>query len=111
MSDLISREELREQQSNGSVPTIIDVRGPKEFASGHLQGAINIPVSQLSRKLKKVPQSQPVVTYCNMFHPGSSRGERAAELLTEQGYEARALDGGFPNWKQAGLPVDEPSHT
>ena len=34
-----------------------------------------------------------------MVHPGSSRSERAAALLRESGYDARALVGGFPSWK------------
>ncbi len=42
-----------------------------------------------------------------MFHRGMSRGERAASLLTQSGFDARALDGGYPGWKQAGLPVEE----
>lgn len=47
-----------------------------------------------------------IVTYCNMHHRGESRGERAAALLREKGYEARTLDGGYPAWKEAGLPVE-----
>jgi phage shock protein E len=41
-----------------------------------------------------------------MQHRGSSRSERAAALLRESGYEARALDGGFPAWAAAGLPTE-----
>ncbi len=43
-----------------------------------------------------------------MFHRGTSRGERAASLLAQNGLDARALDGGYPGWKAAGLPVEEP---
>lgn len=42
-----------------------------------------------------------------MEHRGSSRSERAAALLRESGYEAQALDGGFPAWKAAAYPVDQ----
>jgi rhodanese-related sulfurtransferase len=41
-----------------------------------------------------------------MRHRGSSRSERAAALLRESGYDARALDGGFPAWEEARLPVE-----
>jgi rhodanese-related sulfurtransferase len=37
-----------------------------------------------------------------MQHRGSSRSERAAALLRESGYQARALDGGFPAWQAKG---------
>jgi rhodanese-related sulfurtransferase len=41
-----------------------------------------------------------------MHHPGSSRSEHAAALLRESGYEARALEGGFPAWEASGYPVE-----
>ncbi|MBN1658192.1 MAG: hypothetical protein JXA93_07305 [Anaerolineae bacterium] len=40
-----------------------------------------------------------------MHHRGSSASESAAGLLRESGYEARALEGGFPAWRDAGFPV------
>jgi phage shock protein E len=42
-----------------------------------------------------------------MLHRGTSRCERAAVELQENGFDALALDGGFPGWKAAGLPVEE----
>ena len=107
MSDLISPLELRQRQNaTGHAPTIIDVRGPSEFASGHVLGALNIPLSQLAKKLKRIPSDRPVVTYCNMHHRGESRGERAAVLLRESGYQAATIDGGYPAWQEAGLPIE-----
>jgi rhodanese-related sulfurtransferase len=41
-----------------------------------------------------------------MRHRGNSRSERAAALLRESGYDARALEGGFPAWQAAGYPVE-----
>ncbi|HEY7355210.1 MAG TPA: rhodanese-like domain-containing protein [Ktedonobacterales bacterium] len=107
MSELICPKEVYAAQSAEAKPLVIDVRGPKEYASGHVLGAVNIPLGQLSRKLSKLTQDQLVVTYCNMHHRGSSRGEQAAALLREHGYQARALDGGYPRWKEVGLPVEE----
>lgn len=108
-NDLISPQELRAHSGSGTIPLIIDVRGAGEYTSGHVQGAVNIPLGQLSRKLARIPRDQPVITYCNMHHRGESRGERAAALLREQGYQARALDGGYPGWKEQGFPVEEVS--
>ncbi len=101
---LMSRQAVHEQ--DGTALLIIDVRGPKEYDAGHVAGAINIPLSQLSRKLSKLSHDRPIVTYCNMHHRGESRGERAANMLREKGYEVRTLDGGYPAWKEAGLPVE-----
>lgn len=84
-----------------AVPTIVDVRSPDEYAAGHVSGAVNIPLDELGQRLPEIPQNRPVVTYCNMYHPGSSRGERAADLLESLGFRARALNGGYPAWLNA----------
>ena len=111
MSDLIDPKEVFAAQEAELKPVVIDVRGPKEYAAGHMLGAINIPLGQLPKKLVKLTRDRLVVTYCNMRHRGSSRGEQALALLREKGYQVRALDGGYPAWKGAGLPVEEPSST
>lgn len=106
-SNLISPQELYASSGAEMPPVIIDVRGPGEFAAGHVQGAINVPLGQLVRKLKQLPRERLMVTYCNMHHRGESRGERGAALLREQGFQAHTIDGGYPAWKEAGLPVEE----
>jgi rhodanese-related sulfurtransferase len=42
-----------------------------------------------------------------MRHRGSSRSEGAAALLRESGYDARALEGGYPAWEQGRYPVNK----
>ncbi len=42
---------------------MIDVREPREYAGGHLPGAVNIPLSQLANRLSEVDRDRPVVTY------------------------------------------------
>ena len=42
-----------------------------------------------------------------MRHRGNSRSERAAALLRGSGYDAKALEGGFPAWEAAGYPVEK----
>ncbi len=98
-SVLISPQELSSSNASDAPPLIIDVRGATEYAAGHIQGAINIPLGQLTRKLGQIPRDRQVVTYCNMHHRGESRGERAAAQLRERGYSAAALDGGYPAWQ------------
>lgn len=104
---LISPRELRDAFGGGEKPLVIDVRGAGEYVDGHVQGAVNIPLGRLAKKLASIPREQLVVTYCNMHHRGESRGERAALMLREHGYQARALDGGYPGWNEQGFPVEE----
>ena len=79
MSKLTEPNELNDTQELKTA-TIVDVRSPAEYAAGHVPDAINIPVDELEARQSEIFQDRPVVTYCNMYHPGSSRGERAAAL-------------------------------
>ncbi|MHB8625302.1 MAG: rhodanese-like domain-containing protein [Aggregatilineales bacterium] len=106
-SDLIDPAALRTQLDSDRKPLVIDVRGAQEYAAGHVQSAVNIRLADLPKKLKKLPNNVSIVTYCNMHHPGQSRGERAAALLADNGFKAMAIDGGFPAWQDAGLPVEK----
>jgi rhodanese-related sulfurtransferase len=107
--DLINAQALRKQQLADNPPLLIDVRDTKEYAVAHIQGAINIPFAKLQQRLADISQSQPIVTYCNMHHPQEARSERAALLLSKNGYKVQALQGGFPNWKEADFPIEESS--
>jgi rhodanese-related sulfurtransferase len=107
-SPLVEARALRERQAAGDAPLVLDVRGPDEYAAGHVAGALNIPLDQLRARLGELPRDREVVTYCNMRHRGTSRCEQAALLLREGGVRAAALEGGYPGWKDAGLPVEEP---
>ena len=97
MSKLIEPDELNRPQAQNA-PVVVDVRSPDEYAAGHVPDAINIPIDELGERSAELSQDRPVVTYCNMYHPGSSRGERAADLLQALGFQASALNGGYPAW-------------
>lgn len=107
-SPLATGAAIRERAAAGTSPLVIDVRGPDEFAAGHIDGAINIPLDQLSERTDEIPTESEVVTYCNMHHKGTSRSEQAALLLRLRGRSAAALDDGFPGWRSAGFPVAGP---
>jgi len=61
---------------------IIDVRTPKEFAGGHVAGAINIPIEELSKSVARVPQNRTVVVYC----ASGNRSGHATALLRQKGW-------------------------
>ena len=77
---------------------IVDVRSPEEFAAGHVDGAINIPLDALAERASELPQGAVVVTVCGK---GGGRSERAAEQLRASGFSsARSLCGGTQAWMQ-----------
>jgi len=86
-----SSEDARELVASGA--TLLDVRTPGEYAGGHIDGALNIPVQQLGNRVAEVPKDQPVVVYCQ----SGGRSARAAALLKQSGYDVHDL-GGMSRW-------------
>lgn len=87
-------------------PYLLDVRSPEEFAAGHLEGAVLIPVTQLAERLGELPEDKnvPMIVYC----AAGVRGNWALALLKLAGYEnVRNMSGGFNAWKEAGFPYAE----
>jgi ArsR family transcriptional regulator len=99
----VTREELLARLRKGRV-TVIDVRPADEFALGHLPGASNVPLSELQRWLAKLPHGREVVAYCR--GPYCVLSFDAVAALRAQGYRARRMEDGYPEWKAAGLPVE-----
>jgi rhodanese-related sulfurtransferase len=102
----IEISELQRRLSEGGSVVLIDVRGPDEFNSppGHLPGAINIPLPELSDRIADVAaHKRPVVLVCKT----DRRSARAAETLLSAGLDGVAiLRGGTGGWHQQGLPMD-----
>jgi rhodanese-related sulfurtransferase len=82
----------RERVAAGEA-TLLDVRTPGEFASGHVDGALNIPVQELAQRMSELPRDKGVVVYC---HSGG-RSAAAADMLRQAGYEVEDV-GAMPNW-------------
>jgi rhodanese-related sulfurtransferase len=67
---------------NGAL--LLDVRSPGEFNSGHLDGAVNIPIDQLGRRMAELgPKTRAVVVYCQ----SGGRSRAAAQMLSGAGYQ------------------------
>jgi ArsR family transcriptional regulator len=98
----VSRDELLDRLRSGTA-AVLDVRPEDEFANGHLPDALNIPLSQLERRLAELPADQEIVAYCR--GPWCVLSFEAVALLRQRGYQARRLEDGFPEWKTAGLPI------
>ncbi|MBF4987045.1 rhodanese-like domain-containing protein [Methylophilus sp. 14] len=82
---------------------VLDVREPDEFAQGHLQGARNVPLSQLSARLKELEKfrDKPVLVVCER----GRRANTAAKLLKAQNFTAlNVLKGGMQAWIDAKMP-------
>jgi rhodanese-related sulfurtransferase len=99
----VSLSELQRRVRAGDV-TVIDVRPEEEFRSGHIPGALSIPVAQLKRRLAEIPKKKEVVAYCR--GPYCVYSVEAVGILRKHGYRARRADEGLPDWRASALPVD-----
>ena len=80
----ITAEELLNQIQEKKVMALIDVRTPEEFASGHIEGAVNVPLAGLENGIAKaVPDKKSyVVVYCR----SGRRSSNASTALIKMGY-------------------------
>ena len=102
----VSRKELLRRSKDGLV-TVLDVRPREEYEVGHIPGALNVPLDEIKKQLARLPKEQEIIAYC--------RGEycvlafEAVAALRKKGFTARRLEEGYPEWKAAGLPVENVS--
>ncbi|TWU29803.1 FAD-dependent oxidoreductase [Bythopirellula polymerisocia] len=80
--------------TDGSNRFLLDVRSPKEYSTGHIPGAVNIPVDELRGRLSEIPRDCSVVTYCQV----GQRGYLATRVLAQKGYQVANLSGGFTSY-------------
>src|SRR5262245_9218895 len=100
----VPARELLDRARKGLV-TVLDVRPPEEYAAGHVPGAINIPVHELENRLKDLPKRKEVIAYCR--GPYCLMSYDAVLVLRKKGLKARRLEAGLPEWRAAGLPVEQ----
>jgi rhodanese-related sulfurtransferase/predicted transcriptional regulator len=101
-ADAVGVEELLELARSKKV-VVVDTRPAREYAAGHIAGAISVPVDELHRRLTELPKSKDYVAYCR--GPYCVYADRAVEILRSSGRRARRLVEGLPEWRSAGLPI------
>lgn len=87
---------------------IVDARSPELYTMGHIDGAVSLPMVEidavLPEFLEDVARDRAIVTYCSGF--GCPDSFDLGVRLLESGYlDVRVFEGGYPEWRDAGLPV------
>ena len=75
--------------------TILDVREVEEFQSGHIEGALNAPLSTLDKGYEQLDASKRYYVICQ----GGMRSERACQFLEAEGFDVVNVEGGMNQWK------------
>lgn len=84
---------------------ILDVRSSEGFREAHIPGAIHIPFEELPARLKELPMSKEIITYC--WDVTCLLCTKAAYVLASRGYRAKEMLGGMAAWKASGFPVEQ----
>ncbi|MFE9771723.1 rhodanese-like domain-containing protein [Streptomyces sp. NPDC005931] len=88
--------------------TVVDVRTPAEYASGHLPGAVNVPLDHIRRALPEIRHAAgrgDLLVVC----ASGARSENACKLLAEHGIPTATLAGGTGAWAAEGHDLHRPA--
>lgn len=91
----LAPKEFAEQLKLKENKILIDVRDPREFNTGYIPGAINLPLSKLKGHLDEIAKDKDVFLYCR----SGMRSQQAARMLNKKGYKNLVnLQGGILAW-------------
>lgn len=105
-SELLSPADAHAAITKNGAGTVVDVRSSREFAGGHVPGAINLDMSgpEFRELLEKGDKEGEYLIYCQ----SGKRSAAAAAVLEKAGFKnIGQIDGGFSAWSRAGLPVEK----
>lgn len=89
---------------------LVDARDPQLYADSHLPGAISLPLGEVDAKLAafsaRVPFTTPLITYCNGFGCPDSF-DLGVRLLAAGYRKVLVYEGGFPEWRDRGRPLEK----
>jgi rhodanese-related sulfurtransferase len=94
---------LLEEFTNGRI-VILDVREPKEWAAGHIRGAIHCPIKQVEagQLPPELPQNKPIYCHC----AAGVRAKRAANALRSRYPDVHSVSYNVEQFRSAGFPIE-----
>lgn len=103
--DIISQTQLLSQLKTSTTLQILDVRTAAEYTSGHVPGALNIPIQELSERIDELGRynrNAPIIVYCEQ----GIRGHRGVTLLHKAGFtHVQQLEGDMKAWREREYPM------
>ncbi|MFJ2714831.1 rhodanese-like domain-containing protein [Pseudomonas sp. NPDC087346] len=88
---------------NKDAGVVVDIRTAKDYAAGHIVGAINIPQDKLAARIGELDKHK-AKTIILVDALGQTSGTHARELM-KSGFTAAKLSGGISSWKGDNLPL------
>jgi hydroxyacylglutathione hydrolase len=101
-TERISAPVLAEEMAGADPPVLLDVRNPREWATRHVDGSMNVPLNHLQERIVEIPRTRRIAVHC----AGGYRSSIAASILHQYGItNLTELAGGLAAWEAAKLPV------
>jgi rhodanese-related sulfurtransferase len=86
---------------------LVDVRGPNDFSSGHVEGAVSIPHRKITAgRMAEYPPQTLFVVYC--AGPHCNGANKAAVRLSRLGRPVKMMIGGITGWRDEGFALSAP---
>lgn len=95
---------LQRDLEAGAVPVLVDVRTSGEYASGHVAGAIHVPLDEIGERLGELEAYRDAELY--LICRSGNRSAQAQRLLEQAGFSTVNVEGGTAAWMASGLPVE-----
>lgn len=108
--EMIGTPQARELYGNGPQALFVDVRSAKAFQSGHIPGAVNMPIDSFEEEWHRLPKNKTIVFYQGGHSTGDvcAASRSAGRILLTQGFGysyVKVYRDGLAGWTKAGLPV------
>jgi len=93
---------VAEEMAGADAPLVLDIRNPREWATKHIEGSVNIPLNHLQERMAEIPRNRRIAVHC----AGGYRSSIAASILHQYGItNLIEMAGGLAAWEAAKLPV------
>ena len=95
----VTVDDVSDPTSEGWV--VLDVREPFEWADGHIDGALHIPMGEIPARVGELDPQAKTLVVCHV----GARSARVTAWLHQQGFDAANLAGGMEAWESVGRPT------
>jgi rhodanese-related sulfurtransferase/glyoxylase-like metal-dependent hydrolase (beta-lactamase superfamily II) len=101
-TERVSAPMVAEELEGADAPLVLDIRNPREWATKHIGGSVNIPLNHLQERMAEIPRNRRIAVHC----AGGYRSSIAASILHQYGItNLIEMAGGLAAWEAARLPV------
>lgn len=102
--EIITAQELLEKMKRDAV-VVLDVRPEEEYKKGHIEQALSCPQKYMHERMQELSKGKEIVAYCR--GPLCLMADEAVDFLNKNGFKAKRLEYGFPEWESKGLPIEQ----